>query len=116
MEEEKETKINNWVEQNKYYGLDHSTANTRVGDYEFDIRYDCCGTLTKKGGIREDIKPDNCGLVLTIQYKGKHMYTKFGSTLIDLKKFSETWLRKEVFDYYNTYCIMYSQGELRFKD
>lgn len=108
-----ETKINNWVEQEKFYGLDYSTAKAIVGDYTFDIRYDCCGQFTKKNGVRNDIKPTNCGLVLDVRYKNERRVTKFADSVKALKFFAECWLRKEVLNYYAKYCVMFSEAELR---
>ncbi len=76
-----------WVEQGVFYGLDHSSKKGKFHDYEFDIRYDY------EGDPR--IKPENCGLYLTI-YKGKgRIASKFGSTIEQLVKFSEQYLLKE---------------------
>ena len=76
-----------WAEQSSFYGLDHSSKKGKFHDYKFDIRYDY------EGDPR--IKPENCGLYLTI-YKGKgRIASKFGSTIEQLVKFSEYYLLKE---------------------
>jgi len=50
------TIINNWIEQDEYFGLNYSTAKATAGDYHFDIRYDCDQMYSSK-------KPnDKCGL------------------------------------------------------
>lgn len=52
----------NWIEQDKFFGLDFSTKKGKFKDYEFDIRYDYDG--------KPNIKPENCGLCLVI-YKNR---------------------------------------------
>ena len=106
-----ENKIKNWVEQEKYFGLDYATAKAKVGQYEFDIRYDSDGTYTKKDGVTDNVKP-NCGLTLMIYYKKTIMYDGFGYSVEELKKFCELWFRKEVLNYYRKYCVMFDEAEL----
>lgn len=109
-----ETKINNWIEQANFFGLDYATAKATVGAYEFDIIYDCDGIYDKGSkSIRDDIKPNNCGLTLIIRYKNRVMYSGFGDTVDELKNFAEKWLRSEVLNYYRKYCVMFSEAELR---
>ena len=101
-----ETKINNWIQQEKYFGLDFSTAKATVGDYHFDIRYDA--------DLRDSsIRPDNCALSVSVKYRDKHIATFSGDTVDQLKNFSETYLRKEVFDYYSKHCTMFAEEELK---
>ena len=76
-----------WVEQNSFYGLDHSSKKGKWHDYVFDIRYDYDGDPR--------IKPENCGLCLTIHKNGAKVDSKFGSTIEQLVKFSENYLLKE---------------------
>lgn len=76
-----------WTEQNEFFGLDYSSKKGKFHDYEFDIRYDYDGD--------PKIKPENCGLHLTV-HKGKgKIASKFGSTIEQLVKFSEHYLLKE---------------------
>lgn len=76
-----------WTEQNELFGLDYSSKKGKFHDYEFDIRYDYDGD--------PKIKPENCGLHLTI-HKGKLVITsKLGSTIEELVKFSEKYLLEE---------------------
>jgi hypothetical protein len=48
-----------WTEQSNFFGLDYSSKKGVFHDYEFDIRYDYEGD--------PKVKPENCGLYLTIQ-------------------------------------------------
>jgi len=101
------TKINNWIEQNKLFGLDYSTAKAIVGDYRFDIRYDA-------DKIDSSIKPDNnCRLWLTIYYKECRLTSKSGSSLEELKSKAEIWLRQEIVSYYRKNCALYTEEELK---
>ncbi len=75
----------NWKEQNENFGLDVSTKNGKIFDYEFDIRYDC--VMTKE-------KP-SCGLVLHV-YKGNvRLFFKLGESIEYLTKQAELFLEKE---------------------
>ena len=87
-----ENKFKKWYEQEKYFGLDYPSAQNRVGDYEFEIRYDCDLLDASK-------KPDNCGLYLSIRYKGKELETRFGNSIEELKAVAEKWWEKEISNY-----------------
>ena len=56
-------------------------------DYDFDIRYDYDGDPR--------IKPENCGLYLTVYKNNGRVASKFGSNIEQLVKFSENYLLKE---------------------
>lgn len=76
-----------WVEQSSFYGLDYSSKKGKFHDYDFDIRYDYDGDPR--------IKPENCGLCLTVYKNNGRVASKFGSTIEQLVKFSENYLLKE---------------------
>ncbi len=108
-----ETKINNWVEQTKYFGLDYSASKAKIGQFEFDIRYDCDGTYDRRERrFRTDIKP-NCGVCVTITFKKRQFYSAFAKDIVQGKELCEQWLRSEVLNYYAKYCVMFSEAELR---
>ena len=76
-----------WTEQNEFFGLDYSSKKGKFHDYEFDIRYDYDGD--------PKIKPENCGLHLTI-FKNKNKVDSILGFKIDvLVMFSENYLLKE---------------------
>ena len=76
-----------WTEQNELFGIDYSSKKGIFHDYEFDIRYDYDGECK--------VKPENCGLYLTV-FKNKNKVTsKFGFTIEALVKFSENYLLEE---------------------
>ena len=100
------TLINNWVEQHDLFGLDYITAKATVGDYSFDIRYDCDQVDSSK-------KPINCGLWVSIFYKGIRLTSKPGPTLEELKNRAEIWLRQEIISYYRKNCSLYTEEELK---
>ena len=109
-----ETKmINNWTEQKKYFGLDYSAAKAVVGDYVFDIRYDCNGVYDRREKrFRTDIQP-TCGVCLNITFKKRQFYSAFATNIEQAKILCEQWLRSEVLNYYRKYCVMVSEAELR---
>jgi hypothetical protein len=76
-----------WTEQNEFFGLDYSSKKGTFHDYEFDIRYDCDGELK--------VKPENCGLYLTVFKNKNKVASKFGFTIEALVKFSENYLLEE---------------------
>ena len=76
-----------WTEQSSLFGLDHSSKKGKFQDYDFDIRYDYDGDPR--------IKPENCGLYLTIFKRKGRIISRFGSTIEELVKFSEHYLLKE---------------------
>jgi hypothetical protein len=76
-----------WTEQDKLFGLDHSSKKGKFHDYEFDIRYDYDGDPI--------VKPENCGLCLTISKNKSIIASKFGHTIEALVKYSEHYLLKE---------------------
>ena len=76
-----------WVEQSSFFGLDHSSKKGKFHDYDFDIRYDYDGDPR--------IKPENCGLYLTVYKNNGRVASKFGSNIEQLVKFSENYLLKE---------------------
>ena len=76
-----------WVEQNSFFGLSHSSKKGKFHDYEFDIRYDYDGNPR--------VRPENCGLHLTIFKNKIKIASQFGSSVEELVKFSEHYLKKE---------------------
>ena len=76
-----------WIEQRSFFGLDHSSKKGKFYDYDFDIRYDYDGDPR--------IKPENCGLYLTVYKNNGRVASKFGSNIKQLVKFSENYLLKE---------------------
>ena len=76
-----------WVEQSIFFGLDYSSKKGKFHDYEFDIRYDYDGD--------PKIEPEKCGLHLTVYKNNGKVASKFGFTIEELVKFSETYLLKE---------------------
>ena len=76
-----------WTEQNENFGLDYSSKKGKFYDYEFDIRYDYDGD--------PKIKPEDCGLHLTVFKNNNKVDSKFGFTIESLVKFSENYLLKE---------------------
>lgn len=76
-----------WTEQNELFGLDYSTKKGKFHDYEFDIRYDYDGD--------PKIKPENCGLHLTVFKNNNRVAFKFAFTIEALVKFSENYLLEE---------------------
>jgi hypothetical protein len=76
-----------WTEQNQLFGLDYSSKKGTFHDYEFDIRYDCDGECK--------VKPENCGLYLTVFKNKNKVASKFGFTIEALVKFSENYLLEE---------------------
>jgi hypothetical protein len=76
-----------WTEQNEFFGLDYSSKKGTFHDYEFDIRYDCDGELK--------VKPENCGLYLTVFKNKNKVASKFGFTIEALVKFSKNYLLEE---------------------
>lgn len=76
-----------WTEQNELFGIDYSSKKGKFHDYEFDIRYDYDGD--------PKIKPENCGLYLTVFKNNNKVASKFGSTIEHLVKFSQHYLLEE---------------------
>lgn len=76
-----------WTEQSSLFGLDYSSKKGKFHDYDFDIRYDYDGD--------PKIKPENCGLNLTIFKRKCRILSRFGSTIEELVKFSEYYLLNE---------------------
>lgn len=76
-----------WTEQNNFFGIDYSSKKGKFHDYDFDIRYDYDG--------QPKVKPENCGLYLTIFKNNSKIASKFGYTKEALVKFSEHYLLKE---------------------
>ena len=76
-----------WTEQNENFGLDYSSKKGKFHDYEFDIRYDCDG--------ESKVKPEDCGLHLTIFKNKNKVDSILGFTIEALVKFSENYLLKE---------------------
>lgn len=91
--------INNWKEQFELFGLDYSTSVAKIGDYSFDIRYDCDLFNPKN-------KPDKCGLVLWITYLKSHRAHKFGGTLEELKLYANNWFKNELTSYHDKYFTL----------
>jgi len=81
------TSIIEWVEHDKFYGLDYSTKLGKFKNYTFDIRYDYCGD--------SKVKPEKCGLSLTVYFKGKQIESKLGN-LKGLVKYSEIYIQNEI--------------------
>ena len=94
-----DTKLNNWTLQDKIFGLDYSSAKITFGDYNFDVRYDFCGHITRKNGVKNDVRPLCCDLILSIKYKKTLVRTKTFRTIEEAKEFSETWIQKEITNY-----------------
>jgi hypothetical protein len=76
-----------WIEQDNLFGLNHSSKQGLFHDYNFDIRYDYDGD--------PKIKPNDCGLNLTIIKSGVKVESKLGKTIKSLVKYSELFLEKE---------------------
>ena len=76
-----------WTEQNENFGLDYSSKKGKFYDYEFDIRYDYYGD--------PKIKPEDCGLHLTIFKNKNRVDSILGFTIEALVKFSENYLLEE---------------------
>ena len=76
-----------WIEQSSFFGLDYSSKKGKFHDYDFDIRYDY--------DCDPRIKPENCGLYLTISKNKSKIASKFGYTIEALVKYSEHYLLKE---------------------
>lgn len=91
-----------WIDQNELFGLDFSTSKARIGDYTFDIRYDCDSANPRE-------KPNNCGVSLRITYRGAKVHGAYSNTVERLKIVSETWFKREVVCYYKKYCILYEE-------
>lgn len=84
-------KVNiNWTEQSEFFGLNYSTKRGEYLDYTFDIRYDYDGDIKTK--------PD-CGLCLTIYFKGAQIERGIFGNLEYLTLFSETYLKREIARY-----------------
>lgn len=106
-------KINNWIEQGRFFGLDYSTAKATIGDYTFDIRYDCDGVYDRRERrFRNDIKPI-CGVCINVNYKKRQFYSAFAKDIEQAKTLCESWLRSEVLNYYRKHCTMYNESELK---
>ncbi len=105
--------INNWIEQTKFFGLDYSASKAVVGDYTFDIRYDCDGVYDRREKrFRTNIKP-NCGVCVIAYFKKRQFYSAFANDIEQAKNLCEQWLHAEVLNYYRKYCVMVSEAELR---
>lgn len=76
-----------WVEQDNFYGLDHSSKQGLFFDYNFDIRYDYDGDPKQK--------PEKCGFSLTIHKSGIKIESKLGNSIKTLVKYSEKYLEIE---------------------
>lgn len=76
-----------WTEQNNFFGIDYSSKKGKFHDYDFDIRYDYDG--------QPKVKPENCGLYLTVFKNNSKVDSKFGFTIESLTKYSEHYLQKE---------------------
>lgn len=76
-----------WTEQNELFGLDYSSKKGKFNDYEFDIRYDYDGD--------PKLKPEDCGLHLTIFKNKNKVDSVIGFTIESLTKYSEHYLEKE---------------------
>ena len=76
-----------WIEQEKSFGLDHSSKQGIFHDYNFDIRYDYDGD--------SKIKPENCNLNLTISKGRIKIESKLGKSIKALVTFSEKFLQNE---------------------
>lgn len=87
MEKAMTKSIIEWVDYDKFYGLDYSTKLGKFKDYTFDIRYDYCGD--------SKVKPEKCGLALTIFFKGKRIEDKLGN-LKGLVHYSEMYIQNEI--------------------
>lgn len=87
MENAMATSIIEWVDYHKFYGLDYSTKLGKFKDYTFDIRYDYCGD--------SKVKPEKCGLALTIYFKNKQIESKLGN-MTGLINYSERYIQNEI--------------------
>lgn len=79
----------NWIDQDKFFGLDYSSKKGTFKDYTFDIRYDYCGDAK--------LKPE-CGLALCIYFKKKRIESKLGN-MKGLVSYSEKYLKEELLKY-----------------
>lgn len=84
-------------EHNKRYGLDYSTAYGICYDYTFDIRYDC-DLLTS-----EEKPKNSCCIWLDIYYRGFRIHKNYEYSVEKLMKFSQTYLEKEIKEYFKKY-------------
>lgn len=105
--------INNWIEQTKYFGLDYSSAKAVVGEYSFDIRYDCDGVYDRKEKRFRVDKQPNYGVCVMAYFKKRQFYSAFAKDIDTAKMLCEQWLHTEVLNYYRKYCVMVSEAELR---
>lgn len=76
-----------WTEQNELFGLDYSSKKGKFHDYEFDIRYDYDGDPR--------IKPEDCGLYLTVFKNNNKVASKLGFTVESLVRYSINYLYEE---------------------
>jgi hypothetical protein len=77
-----------WTDSDKFYGLDYSTRLGKFKDFTFDIRYDC-------DQINSKVKPEKCGMVLCIYFKGARIEDKLGN-LKGLTNYSERYIQNEI--------------------
>ena len=103
-----EPKIKNWEEQDELFELDYCSVKATMGNYRFDIRYDCDQMDSKK-------RPgNNCGVCLTIYYKHKgSIHSAFAHTVEGAKKKAEKWLLEEVAGFFSDFSELYTMDELR---
>lgn len=71
-----------WTEQNKFFGLDHSTKKGISGNFKFDIRYDSDGDYK--------VKP-KCGLTMCVYFKEICIESSLFGTMNDLTKYAESY-------------------------
>lgn len=76
-----------WTEQNDFFGIDYSSKKGKFHDYEFDIRYDYDGD--------PKLKPEDCGLYLTVFKNNNKVDSKLGFTVESLVRYSINYLYEE---------------------